>query len=509
MEITLRATAINKTYGNVRANVGVSVDIRSGEIHAILGENGAGKSTLMRILYGMEIPDSGLIELHSHPITLHSPKDAIQLGIGMVHQHFMLVPTLTVLENLVLGNDIAGRRVLNVRLARARISELAKRFHISVSLDRKVNQLSVGEQQRVEILKVLVRQARILILDEPTAVLMPQEIAGLMVTLRQLARQGFSIFIVTHKLAEAMQVSDRVSVMRAGHMIGTWKTSETTPGALITHMIGHGRNTHLTRLDTPAGQPILSLRDLTALGDRGLDALRGLDLSLRSGEILGIAGVEGNGQRELAEAILGIRAVTRGDIIFDGESIRGRSTIGILRRGIGFVPEDRHHDALVLSLSVSENAVLVSHRDPAFDRHGLILPDAVSAFANRLVKEFQIRCAGVNAPIRSLSGGNQQKLVLGREIARNPRLLIAMQPTRGLDVGAIDYVHSRLIEARNRGTAVLLVSTELDEVMAVSDRIAVLREGQIVGTLTRAEATMDAVGRLMLGSPSEIQPVAA
>jgi general nucleoside transport system ATP-binding protein len=509
MEVVLRANAINKTYGTVRANVGISVDIRVSEIHAILGENGAGKSTLMRILYGMEVPDSGTIELDSQPITLRSPRDAINLGIGMVHQHFMLVPTLTVLENLILGNDIAGRGVLSLRKARAHVVELAKRFHISVNLDRKISQLSVGEQQRVEILKVLVRRARILILDEPTAVLMPQEIADLMVTLRQLASQGFSIFIVTHKIAEAMQVSDRVSVMRAGHMVGTWNTSDTNPDALITHMIGHGRNTHLERRDKPPSQPILYLRGLTAAGDRGLDALRGLDLTLQSGEILGVAGVEGNGQRELAEAVIGLRPITSGEMVLDGESVRDCATIDILRQGVGFVPEDRHHDALVLTLSVSENAVLVSHREPAFDHRGLIVSEAVAAFARRLVQEFQIRCPGVNVPIRSLSGGNQQKLVLGREIARNPRLLIAMQPTRGLDVGAIDYVHSRLIEARNQGMAVLLISTELDEVMAVSDRIAVLRGGRIVGTLARADATMDGIGRLMLGSTSESQQAAA
>jgi simple sugar transport system ATP-binding protein len=292
-------------------------------------------------------------------------------------------------------------------------------------------------------------------------------------------------------------------------MVGTWKTSDTTPDALITQMIGHGRNTQLARLGAPAGQPVLHLRDLVAPGDRGLDALRGLDLTLQSGEILGIAGVEGNGQRELAEAIIGLRPITQGDTVLNGISIRGCSTIEILRKGVGFVPEDRHHDALVLSLSVSENAVLVSHRDPAFDRRGLIISDAVAAFATRLVKEFQIRCAGVQTPIRSLSGGNQQKLVLGREIARNPRLLIAMQPTRGLDIGAIDYVHSRLLEARNQGTAVLLISTELDEVMALSDRIAVLREGRIVGMLTRAEATMEVIGRLMLGASLKSPQVAA
>jgi ABC-type uncharacterized transport system ATPase subunit len=500
MSIALRAVAISKAYGSVRANVGISVDIRAGEIHAILGENGAGKSTLMRILYGMEVPDSGTLEMEIGPIALHSPKDAIRHGIGMVHQHFMLVPTLTVLENLILGNEIAGRRFLNFKAARAHIADLARRFHISVDLDRKVSQLSVGEQQRVEILKVLVRRAKILILDEPTAVLMPQEIADFMKTLRQLASQGFSIFIVTHKLAEAMEVSDRVSVMRAGHMIGTWNTAETTPEALITQMIGRGRDTHLARLDVPRGDPVLHLRGVTTRSDRGLEALRELDLTIQSGEILGIAGVEGNGQRELAEAITGLRPISSGDIVLEGDSIKGWATIAILQKGVGFIPEDRHHDALVLSLSVAENAVLVSHRERPFERGGLIMSEAVTAFASRLVKEFQIRCAGVRAPIRSLSGGNQQKLVLGREIARHPRLLIAMQPTRGLDIGAIDYVHSRLIEARNQGTAVLLISTELDEVMAVSDRIAVLREGRIVGMLSRAEATMDVLGRLMLGS---------
>jgi ABC-type uncharacterized transport system ATPase subunit len=509
MASVLRARDISKSYGAVGANVGVSVDICSGEIHAILGENGAGKSTLMRILYGMEVADSGSIEIDGCPILLRSPRDAINLGIGMVHQHFMLVPTLTVLENLVLGNEIAGRGVLNFNAGRAHVAELAKRFHISVNLDRKVGQLSVGEQQRVEILKVLVRQAKILILDEPTAVLMPKEITDLMLTLRQLASQGYSVFIVTHKLAEAMQVSDRVSVMRAGRMVGTWKTSQTTPDALITNMIGRGRDTHLARRDMPAGKPILYLNDLNVAGDRGLDAVRGLHLTIQAGEILGIAGVEGNGQRELAEAVTGLRPVKSGDIVFDGESIRDRATIDILRMGVGFVPEDRHHDALVLSLKVSENAVLVSHQDAPFDRHGLIVSDAISAFAIRLIKEFRILCGGAHVPIRSLSGGNQQKLVLGREIARNPKLLIAMQPTRGLDVGAIDYVHSRLIEARNEGTAILLISTELDEVMAVSDRISVLREGRIVGTLSRSEATMDGIGRLMLGTPANSQPEAA
>ncbi len=509
MNSALRATGISKTYGTVRANAEVDVDIRPGEIHAILGENGAGKSTLMRILYGMEVPDSGQLELEGKPIVLRSPREAIKLGIGMVHQHFMLVPTLTVLENLILGNQTAGRGILNLSSARSHIAALASRFHLSVDLDRKVSQLSVGEQQRVEILKVLVRRARILILDEPTGVLMPQEIADLMVTLRYLARQGFSIFIVTHKVAEVMEVSDRVSVMRLGHMIGTWNTADTNPDKLITHMIGHGRDVHLARRNVQPGKPILRFDDVHVPGDRGIDALRGLDLTIQRGEILEVAGVEGNGQQELAEAIIGLRPAKRGSIVFDGINLRGVATIDVLRKGVGFIPQNRHHDALVLALSVAENAVLVCHQDDPFDRGGLIVTDAISALASRLIKEFQIRCAGPHAPMRSLSGGNQQKLVLGREIARNPKLLIAMQPTRGLDVGAIDYVHSRLIEVRNAGTAVLLISTEFEELMALSDRIAVLREGRIVAILLRSEATVDGIGRLMLGSSPAAQNFAA
>jgi simple sugar transport system ATP-binding protein len=499
METVLRANAVSKTYGAVRANVAVDLDIRRGEIHAILGENGAGKSTLMRILYGMELPDSGSIELNDSAIVLRTPRDAINVGIGMVHQHFMLVPTLTVLENLVLGNDLAGSGVLHLDEARKRIGELASRFHISVDLDRRVGQLTVGEQQRVEILKILVRQARILILDEPTAVLMPQEIAELMVTLRQLAAQGFSIFIVTHKLNEAMGISDRVSVMRAGHLVGTWKTSDTTADALITHMIGHGRDVHLARTAVTSTRSVLQIADLHAVGDRGRDALQGLDLTIHAGEIVGVAGVEGNGQRELAEVIIGLRPVKEGRMLFNDSDIVGTATIEILRRGVAFVPEDRHHDALILPMSVAENAVLVSHRDPPYERGGLITFSAIESFATRLVKEFSIRCASIGLAIGSLSGGNQQKLVLGREIARNPKLLIAMQPTRGLDIGAIDYVHSRLLDARNAGTAILLISTELDEVMALSDRIAVLREGRIVGLLSRTEADLDRIGQMMLG----------
>jgi len=499
MDIVLSAIGIDKSYTRVHANVNVSLDIREGEIHAVLGENGAGKSTLMRILYGMEIPDSGSIELHGRPLVLSSPRDAIRAGIGMVHQHFMLVPTLTVLENLILGGTLAGRGVLRLGAARSQIAALAERYHIAVDLDRIVGQLSVGEQQRVEILKVLVRGAKVLILDEPTAVLTPQEIAELMATLRQLAKRGFSIFIVTHKLSQAMEVSDRISVMRLGRLVGTWATSATTVGDLVTNMIGRVHQQQLSRSDHPPGAPVLRAEGLRVMGDRGREVLTDLNIEIRAGEIVGVAGIEGNGQRELAEVITGLRPVLGGDLVFEGVDIRRLRTIDILRAGVSLIPEDRHRDGLVLEFSVGENAVLVLHREPPFCARGLVVREAVSAFASRLIEEFTIRCFGVRATIRSLSGGNQQKLILGREIARHPKLLVAMQPTRGLDVGAIDYVHGRLLEGRNAGMAILLISTELEEVLALSDRIAVLREGRIVGMLDRAEATEEELGRLMLG----------
>jgi simple sugar transport system ATP-binding protein len=505
----LRAVGISKSYSRVQANVDVTLDVREGEVHAVLGENGAGKSTLMRILYGMEAPDQGFIELLGQRKIFGSPRDAIDAGIGMVHQHFTLVPTLTVLENLILGRRIAGRGVLRLRAARRYVASLAERYRIAIDLDATVSHLSVGQQQRVEILKALVRGAKVLILDEPTAVLTPQEIAELSATLKEQARKGLAIFIVTHKLAEVMDLADRVSVMRLGRLAGTWRIGETTSEQLVTHMIGRSRQTQLARSDGAPGLPILYLKDVSALGDRGRKALNGATLTIHAGEVVGIAGVEGNGQQELAEAITGLRPVTSGDIVLDGENIRDKTTFDILEMGVAHVPQDRHRDGLVLDFSVAENAILIEHRRASFREHGLIARANMNRFAAKLIKDFAIRCSGPDAPMRGLSGGNQQKLILGRELARGPKLLIAMQPTRGLDVGAIDYVHSQIIERRNAGTAVMLVSTELDEVLALSDRIAVLREGCIVGILDRAEATAERIGVMMLGSESPAHEVAA
>jgi simple sugar transport system ATP-binding protein len=496
----LAARGITKRYGNVQANQDVSLELRSGEIHAVLGENGAGKSTIMKIVYGMELPDEGTVAIDGRALDLRSPRDAIRAGIGMVHQHFMLVPTLTVLENLILGTEFTGRFALRKRNIAPKLSALAKRYRIDVDLGCRVSRLSVGEQQRVEILKALVRGARAIILDEPTAVLTPAEIAGLATTLRELASEGHGVFIVTHKLAEVMGISDRVSVMRQGRMIGTWWTRDTNANELVSHMVGHSLPPARPRSESHPGRPILELRDVRTSGIRGRLGLRSLSLRIAEGEIVGVAGVDGNGQSELAEAITGLRHVDSGEVLLDGVPMTNKATAEVLAAGVAHVPEDRHRDGVVLDFSVAENAILVRHGDSALRRHGGIDRGAVERFTSRLIGDYAIRCSGPEAIMRGLSGGNQQKLVLARELARSPKLLIAMQPTRGLDVGAIDYVHSRLIEQRKAGMAILLVSTELDEILALSDRIAVLRDGRIAGEMDRHHASIEAIGNLMLGS---------
>jgi len=499
-DIVLRAIDVTKTYGPVVANSGVSLDLRAGEIHAVLGENGAGKSTFMKCLYGLEIPDSGTIELRGRDLALSSPIDAIKAGIGMVHQHFMLVPTLTVLENVILGTSLGGQRVLGMRKARKQVLAMADRFGIRVDVDLPVSKLSVGEQQRVEILKALVRGAGVLILDEPSAVLTPQEITQLLVTLRQLAAQGISILLVTHKLAEVMEVANRASVMRAGHLVGTWNVADTTSEQLVGQMIGRARSAPVGRTSRREKQEIvLELAAVCAKGARGNAALDNVSLRVHAGEVLGIAGVEGNGQRELAEAITGLLTVESGDILLRGNHMTNLPTPEILKLGVAHIPEDRHKDGLVLDFTISENAVLVSRDAGEFQRAGVIKHANVHEFSTRLIRDFKIRCNGPDTPIRNLSGGNQQKLILGREIARAPELLIALQPTRGLDIGAIDYVHGELLKLRNDGVAILLVSSEMDELFALSDRIAVMREGRVVGIVDREDATIDGIGQMMLG----------
>jgi general nucleoside transport system ATP-binding protein len=492
------AVKVSKSYGAVVANDGVSVDLNAGEIHALLGENGAGKSTIMKILYGMELPDAGHVAIDDQVLKIGSPADAIAAGIAMVHQHFMLVPSLTVLENLILGNRRFGGVMADRRAVKAEIAALAQRYRIEVDLQKPVGKLSVGEQQRVEILKALVRGARILILDEPTAVLSPPEVKALGLTLRELAQERHGIFIVTHKLPEAMELSDRVSVMRRGRLIGTWPTNQITSAELVMHMVGRSLPASVDRPELSPGSTVLELRNACIAGHAGRPELRGINLQIAQGEILGVAGVEGNGQQELAEAIAGLRHVSAGDILLCGNVITNAPAAGILAAGVAHIPEDRHRDGVVLDFSLIDNAILVDHEAPAFQKRGIIDQGAVVRFTDRLIDDYQIRCSGREAAMRSLSGGNQQKLVLGRELARRPKLLIAVQPTRGLDVGAINYVHRQLIEQRSAGVAVLLISTELDEVVALSDRIVVMREGRVTGLPDRP--SIETIGAAMLGS---------
>lgn len=503
----LKADGITKHYAAVVANADVSIDLKAGEIHAVLGENGAGKSTLMKIIYGMEAPDHGHIEIDGRPLDLRSPRDAIDAGIGMVHQHFMLVDNLTVFENLIIGTKIGGPIFLARRGGRAYIHRLGQRYGIDVNLGARISHLSVGEQQRVEILKALVRGAQILILDEPTAVLTPQEVTALAKTLRRLASEGHGILIVTHKLSEVMAMSDRVTVMRRGKLVGTWKTEETSEQALVEHMVGRSLETAPPHAAKALGAPMLSLKDVRAPGDGGRVGLDGVSLEIAAGEVLGIAGVDGNGQRELAEVIAGLRRAERGEILLDGKPITNRETEKILFAGVAHIPEDRNREGLVPDFSVAENAILVNHDRTPIQRGGFINAREVGRYVDKLIRDFAIKCSS-NQAMRELSGGNQQKLVLGRELSRSPKLLIAMQPTRGLDVGAIEYVHRRLLEQSSFGTAVLLISSELDELLALSDRIAVLRDGKMVGTLPRSMASPETIGPLMLAKSAFVERAA-
>jgi general nucleoside transport system ATP-binding protein len=500
----MRALGITKHYGNVVANADVSLDLKAGEVHAVLGENGAGKSTLMKVIYGMEAPDGGHVEIDGKRIELRSPRDAINAGIGMVPQHFMLIDNLTVFENLIIGTSIGGRAFLARKGGRAQITELGRRYAINVDLGANISHLSVGEQQRVEILKALIRGAQILILDEPTAVLTPQEVEVLGATLRRLASEGHGVLIVTHKLPEVMAMSDRVTVMRRAKVIGTWRTEETTEHELVEHMVGRSLEVTAPRTEAVFGEARLRVHDIRAPGDGGRVGLNGVDLEVAAGEILGIAGVDGNGQRELAEVITGLRHAETGDMLLDGKAITNKSTEEILNAGVGHIPEDRNRDGLVLDFSIAENAILVNHDRAPIQQGAFINAREVSRFVNGLIREFAIVCPGAQSPTVGLSGGNQQKLVLGRELSRNPKLLIAMQPTRGLDVGAIEYVHKRLLQQATAGTAILLISSELDEILALSDRVAVLRDGKIVGVMPRSSASAERIGPLMLAKSAAV-----
>jgi simple sugar transport system ATP-binding protein len=490
--------SITKRFGDLIANDHVNFELRKGEVHALLGENGAGKTTLMRILYGLYHPDSGVIKVKNQPVVIHSPKDAINLGIGMVTQHFALVPPLTVAENVVLGYQ--NSFVLNQTQIEESVAEAARRFGLEINPKAIVRHLSVGQRQRVEILKALYRNAEILILDEPTAVLIPQEVEALFETLNRLKQEGLSVIFISHKLHEVTQITDRVTVLRDGKVVGTVNTAEVTQKELAAMMVGRETfGVARAESETTTQKPALEIINLCANDDKHLPVLKNVSLTVYEGEILGIAGVGGNGQKELAETVCGVRQPTAGKILVEGQDVTGKFPSELTRAGLGRIPEDRH-EGMVMHLTVTENLVL-EHLDE-FTRNGTLDHKAIRQYADDLIQKFQIK-AKPNDITRTLSGGNMQKVLLARVLARQPKVIIAPQPTRGLDIGATDYVRQQLLEQRQRGAAILLISEDLDEILALSDRIAVIYEGEIVGTLPASEATPERLGLLMAGAVKE------
>lgn len=499
MESLLRLEKICKTFPGVIANDHVDLEILPGEIHALLGENGAGKTTLMNCVYGVYRPDSGTIYWKGEPVQIHQARDAIALGIGMVHQHFMLVPPLTVAENIILGLPSPREPLLDLKSASREIRDLAQQYGLPIDPDVPVWQLPVGVQQRVEILKALYRQAELLILDEPTAVLTPGEVEELFKVLRAFKEKGLSIIFISHKLEEVMAISDRITVMRAGRVVDTLPASRTNPRELARMMVGREVFLHIEKPPCTPGEVVLELEGVRAQSDRGLPALKGISLQVRAGEILGIAGVDGNGQTELAETIAGLRRVTDGHIRVLGKDITHCTPKEIVDLGVAFVPPDRQHTGLLLDFTVSENLIGKSFDRPPFSKYGFLQKNAIENFCAGAINRCDIRTPHAHVLVKLLSGGNQQKAVLARELSLQPKLMIASQPTRGLDVGATEYIRRQMVEARSAGTAILLISTELDEVLSLSDRIAVIYEGEIMGVLSAAEADLQEIGLMMAG----------
>jgi len=490
---------IGKSFPGIRANDNINFTVEHGEIHVLLGENGAGKSTLMNILYGLYQPDEGEIYVKGKPVKISNPNIAISHGIGMVHQHFMLVQPFTVTENIILGNEPRKGTALDLDKAKKDVEEISKKYELKVDSRAIVRDISVGMQQRVEILKTLYRGAEILILDEPTAVLTPQEIEELGIILKSLVKQGKSIILITHKLKEVMSMSDRVTIVRRGKVIDTLKTKDTNIDELAEKMVGRKVSLTVEKKEANVGNPILEIKNLKVLDNRKLEAVKGVDLQVHCGEILGIAGVDGNGQNELVQAITGLSKAKSGEILVNGKDITNMTSKEVIDSGVGHIPEDRHKRGLILSYSLAENAILGSHNSKRFRKGMGLSYKKIREYCRKLIKEYDIRTPSEKVLAKSLSGGNQQKLIVAREIDRDPSLCIASQPTRGLDVGAIEFVHKKLIQLRDEGKGVLLVSLELDEVMDLSDRIAVMYDGKIVGILDAKDATEKRLGIMMAG----------
>lgn len=490
---------ITKVFGGFVANDKINLHLRKGEIHALLGENGAGKSTLMNMLAGLLEPTSGEIAVNGQVVNLDSPSKAASLGIGMVHQHFMLVEAFTVAENIILGSELTKNGVLDIAGASKEIKALSERYGLAVDPSAKVADISVGAQQRVEILKTLYRGADILIFDEPTAVLTPSEIDELMAIMKNLVKEGKSIILITHKLDEIRAVSDRVTVIRRGKSIETVEIAGVTNADLAEMMVGRSVSFKTEKQASKPKEVVLSIKDLVVNENRGVPAVKNLSLDVRAGEIVGIAGIDGNGQSELIQAITGLRKVESGSIELKGDSIVGLHPRQITELSVGHVPEDRHRDGLILEMMISENIALQTYYKEPHSKNGILNYSNITSYAKKLMEEFDVRAASELVPAAALSGGNQQKAIIAREIDRDPDLLIVSQPTRGLDVGAIEYIHKRLIEERDNGKAVLVVSFELDEILNVSDRIAVIHDGKIQGIVSPETTNKQELGVLMAG----------
>ena len=500
----LEVHKITKVFPGVVANSEIDLTLHRGEILALLGENGAGKSTLMNIIYGLYQPTEGEIRVDGRAVEMHSPRDAIDLGIGMVHQHFQLVPVMSVVDNIMLGSESVKGGLLNRESVAAQIQELAERYNMPLDPNAVIEDLPVGIQQRVEIIKALYRKADVLILDEPTSVLTPQEIEGLFAVMELLRSQGKSIIFITHKLKEVLRIADRIAVLRRGEMVGEADPETVSQENLAAMMVGRKVTLEVEKEPASAGEVLLQVREIEALNDLGEPALRGVSLDVRAGEIVGVAGVQGNGQTELVEVITGLRAAAAGSVLMSGQEMTNAPPRRITEEGaICHVPEDRQMYGMVDAYSVADNLVLSSYYKPPFSSGMTMNEQAIAQYAEELVERFDVRTPSVRTPGASLSGGNQQKMVVAREFSRPIRLLVAAQPTRGIDVGSIEFIHSQIVAKRDEGVAVLLVSYELDEIMALSDRIAVMFHGQVSAVLSRDEATREAIGLLMAGVRAE------
>nr|WP_242550973.1 ABC transporter ATP-binding protein [Enterococcus ureilyticus] len=490
---------ITKQFGTFKANDNINLTVRPGEIHALLGENGAGKSTLMNILSGLLEPTSGEIFMNGSKVSINGPTTANHLGIGMVHQHFMLVDAFTVTENIVLGSEPTKVGILDRKKATAEIKRVSEQYGLSVDPGAYIRDISVGAQQRVEILKTLYRGADVLIFDEPTAVLTPQEIDELIDIMRGLVQEGKSIILITHKLDEIKKVADRCTVIRRGQSIDTVNVRDVSSQQLADMMVGRSVSFNTEKKIAEPKEVVLSIKDLVVKESRGLEAVKGLSLDVRAGEVVGIAGIDGNGQTELIQALTGLRKADSGSVELRGEAITNKHPRAITEAGVGHVPEDRHKYGLILDMSLAENIALQTYYKKPLSNTGVLNYKQINSYARRLIEEYDVRTVNELVPAKALSGGNQQKAIIAREIDRDPDLLIVSQPTRGLDVGAIEYIHKRLIEQRDKEKAVLVVSFELDEILNVSDRIAVIHAGKIVGIVDPKETTENELGLLMAG----------